>query len=95
MTTEHIHGCTIAQNGTVSYEGASGGNKFTCTTYQTRDKFDWSRLPKSCPVLDLDGGDIVTIWREIINHDHPSFSAKCETARKAGFKVTTAGRLTP
>lgn len=90
---ERILGCTIAQNGTVSYEGVNGGNKFTCTTYQSRERFDWARLPKCCLVLDLEGGDIVTIWRELISHDHPSFSAKCETARQAGFKVTTAGRL--
>ena len=90
---DRIDGCTIAQNGTVSYEGVRGGNHFWVTTYQSRERFDWSRLPKSCPVLDLDGGDVTTIWREIINHDHPSFDAKCEVARKAGFKVTTAGRL--
>ena len=90
---DRILGATIAQNGTVSYEGVSRGNKFTATTYQTADRFDWTRLPGDTKVIDLQGGDICTIWEALINHDHPSFGAKVEAARKAGFKIRRARNL--
>lgn len=90
---DRILGATIAQNGTVSYEGVSHGNKFTATTYQDVDRFDWTRLPGDTKVIDLQGGDVCLIWRTLINHDHPSFAAKAEAARAAGFKVRRARNL--
>ena len=92
-TAERITGATIAQNGTVSYEGVRNGMAFTATTYSSRQRFDWSSLPDRTPVLDLEGADIPLIWRTLISVDHPSFESKLRACREAGLPTTSAGKL--
>lgn len=98
--SEHITGVTIAQNGTVSYEGTrpsltgNGENvRFTATTYERWERFDWARLPRDCRVLDLEGADIPTVWATLISRDHPSFSSKVQACRLAGLRTTTVGTM--
>lgn len=97
---DRITGVTIAQNGTVSYEGCrpslTGNGRpvtFTVTTYQRRERFDWGSLPGSCPVIDLDGADISVIWNNLICKDHPSFACKIAVCKRVGLRTTNVRQM--
>lgn len=89
-----VHYATIGTMGRVAYRHTDAAGETTTTdTQHDVERFDWSQLPKSCPVIDLRGAEQECVWRVCCAPQYPSVSARLDACRDAGFRVTDVRRV--
>ncbi len=89
-----VHYATIGTMGRVAYCFTDElGETCTVDAHCDCDRFDWSRLPKQTPVIDLRGAEQECVWRVCCSKDYPSVSARLDACREAGLRVVTVRAL--